>query len=170
MRAGGSKGGSSIKATDFKGGVVGAAVAAVSLVVLPVLLYFLISGRYGADLTRSGDQALTAFAVYAVIVGAAVTVVVFFHGSYGRGSRPRLLLGLSSGALVAAYAFVVLVASGFESALSDIGLRLDTTFAAMLVAYVSVILVFRAGEEHLESKKVPSEGAATAKAGPGDGP
>jgi Na+/proline symporter len=155
---------------DFKGGIVGAAVAAVSLVVLPVLLYYLIDGRYGADLTRSGEQALTAFAIYAVIVGAAVTVTMFFHGSYRRGTRQRLFLGMASGALVAAYAFVVLVASGFGSALSDIGLRLDTAFAAILVAYASVILVFRAGEEHLESKKGPSEEPTAAKAGQGNGP
>ncbi|MCU0860118.1 MAG: hypothetical protein MUE55_05995, partial [Thermoplasmata archaeon] len=155
---------------DVKRGVLGAAIAAVSLVALPVVVYYLISWRYGADLTPSGDQALTAFAVLAVIFGAAVAVNVFFHGSYKRGTRNRLLLGLSSGALVAAYAFVVLVLSGFETVLSDIGLSLDTAYAAMLVAYASVILVFRAGEEHLELKRGPYEEPATAKAAPRDGP
>lgn len=152
---------------DVKGGVVVAAVASGLLIALPLVLASLIRGRYAASLADDDIQALSAFLIYAVILGAAATSVVFLYGSHRKGTRPRLLLGMASGALIVVYSFVVLVLSGLTSVLSSIGLELDTVFAALLVSYASVIVMFSVGGEYLASGKGPQGAADTTQTEPG---
>jgi len=147
------------------GGVPWALIAAISSVALPVALYYGIRGRYAESLTQHDAQVLYAFFLYAVILGAAVTVTIYLYGCYPRGTRSRLLFGTMSGALIVAYAFMVLVTSGLMPVFSDNGIPLDTKYVALMVAYASVPLIFSAGAEYITSRKKWLESTGSARTG-----
>ena len=128
-----------------------AAVAGGLLIAVPFVFSYLIWNGFGVSLTLQGSQALSAFLLYALILGAVITLIRFLYGCYRKGTRSRLLFGMASGLLIMIYSFVVLVISGLASVLSDIGLHLDTTFAALLVIFASVILMFNTGGEYIAS-------------------
>ena len=156
----------SLNNLEVKGGSLLAAVAAGLLIAAPIALSYLIRDRFAESLTPHDLQLLSSFVLYAVILGAAITLTAFLYGGYKRGTRSRLSFGIVTGALIVVYSFVVLVASGLTSVLSDIGLRLDTTFAALLITYASVVVMFSAGGEYIASRKKWQESLVAAKAGP----
>lgn len=142
-------------------GVKGAVVAASSLVAVPYVLYFVIRDMSAGSLTSHDFQALSAFILYAIILGAAVTVTIYLYGCYPRGSESRLLFGMSSGALIVAYSFIALVMSGLSPVFSDIGIQLDTKYVALMVAYASAPLMFSAVAEFVASRKSWLESAVS---------
>lgn len=166
---GDSKGELSMKDLEVKGGVVVAVVAGGLMIALPLVLSLFIRDSFAASLTHDDIQALSAFLLYAVILGAATTLVVFLYGSHRKGTRPRLLLGMASGALIVVYSFVVLVLSGLTSVLWSIGLQLDTAFVALLIAYASAIIMFSVGGEYVASGKGPQGLASSTPTEPGGG-
>lgn len=157
----------SLKNWKVEGGVMLAGLSAGLLIALPAVLSFLLRIGFSETLTAHDVRALSTYLLYAVILGAAVASTMFIYGCYQKGSRPRLLFGMVSGALIIVYSFVVLVASGLTSVLSDIGLQLDTIFAALMVSYASVVLMFHVGEEFVASKRTLHESAKPDKVGPG---
>lgn len=151
----------------IESGAIVAGIAAGLLVVVPLVLFFLIRSGFSGSLTHHGIQALSLFLLYALILGASISLTLFLYGCYKKGTRSRLLFGVASGALIALYSFLVLVASGLTSALSDIGLHLDTAFAALMVIYASVIVMFSVCGEYLASRRAWQDSVGAAKAEPG---
>lgn len=154
----------SAKNLKCSGGVLGALMAACPFVAVPVALYTVIRSVYAESLTPQDAEALYAFFLYAVIFGAAVTAAAYVYGCYPRGTRSRLLFGVLSGALIAFYAFMVFVASGLTPVFADYGIPLDTKYFALMVAFVSVPLLFSAGAEYILSRKKWLESAGSAQA------
>lgn len=142
----------SLRDLNVMSGVASALVAAGPLIAAPSVLFFLISDWYEGSLTHIGIETLSTFLLYALIIGAAIAFTAFLYGGYKKGTRPRLLFGMASAALVIVYSFIVLVASGFGSLLSDIGVHLDTAFPAFAVTYASVVIMFSVGGEYLRSR------------------
>jgi hypothetical protein len=157
----------SLKDLKVEGGVIVAGVAAGLLIAVPFVLSYLIRNRFAGSLTPHGVHALSAFLLYALILGAVVTLTIFLYGCYQKGTRSRLFFGIASGAIIVIYSFVVLVTSGLTSVLSDIGLRLDTTFAALMVIYASVVVMFSVGGEYIASRRKWQDSVGAAQAGPG---
>ena len=157
----------SLKDLKVEGGVIVAGVAAGLLIAVPFVLSYLIRDASAGSLTPHDNQNLSAFFLYALILGAAVTLTIFLYGCYQKGTRSRLFFGMASGGLIIIYSLVVLVASGLTFVLSDIGLQLDTTFAALMVVYASVVVMFGVGGEYIASRRKWQESAGTALAGPG---
>ena len=147
------------------GGVIGALVAACALIVVPFGLYSAIRSMYSGSLTTHDVRALSFFLLSAVTLGVAITVTMYFHGSYPRGSKSRLFFGMTSGTLVVVYSIVVLVLSGLTSVLEDIGLRLDTKYVALMIAYASVPLMISAGGVYISWRKKWQESVRAAKKG-----
>jgi len=123
------------------------------LIAVPFALVFFIQKMFSGSLTFQGAQVLSTFLLYAIILGATVALSMFLYGYYLKGTRSRLLFGMTAGALIMIYSFVVLVVSGLASVLSDLGLHLDTTFAALMVIFASIILMFNIGGEYFASTR-----------------
>ena len=144
-----------------------AGVAAGVLIAVPCALSYIVRDRFAESLTSHGDHALSAFLLFALIIGAVVTLTMFLYGCYQKGTRSRLFFGMASGALIIIYSYIVLVVSGLTSALTDIGLRLDTFFAALMVIYASVIMMFSVSGEYIASRRMWQESIEAAQAEPG---
>ena len=153
------------KDRNLKGGIVTAGVAGGLLIAVPFALVFFIQKMFSGSITSQGSQALSTFLLYALILGAMVALSMFLYGYYQKGTRSRLLFGMTSGPLIMIYSFVVLVISGLASVLSDIGLHLDTTFAALMIIFASVILMFNIGTEYIASIRGWREPVDATKAG-----
>ena len=138
-----------------EGGVVTAILAAIFLIALPAVFSYLLRIGFTGHLTANDVHALSVLILYALILGLAVCVAMFLYGCYRKGTRPRLLFGLVSGTLIVAYSFMVLVASGIASVLSNVGFRLDTVFAALMLSYASVVLMFSVLAEHVGANRAP---------------
>ena len=151
----------------IESGAILAGVAVGLLVAVPLVLFYLIRIRFSGSLSHDGVEALSLFLLYALILGAVITLSLFLHGCYQKGTRSRLFFGMASGMLLILYSFMVLVTSRLTSVLSDIGLQLDTTFAAAMVTYASAMVMFSAGGEYLSSRRTWEESVGAAKAGPG---
>ena len=160
----------SLKNWKVEGGVMLAGLAAGLLIALPSVFSYLLRIGFAGTLTTHDVRALSTFILYAMILGAAVASTMFIYGCYRKGTRPRLLFGIISGALIIIYSFVVLVASGLTSVLSDIGLQLDTIFAALMVSYASVVLMFHVGGEFIASRRKLQEPVKSDQAGLGGAP
>jgi hypothetical protein len=153
---------------DVRRGVGAAFVVAVSLIAFPFVLSFIVKELNASTLTSHDLRVLSAFVLYAAILGAAATGTVYFYGCHKEGTTCRLLFGMVSGAIIVVYSFIVIVASGLTSVLSSIGLQLDMTFVALPVAFASVILLFQVGEEYIVSRPSPEEPLEVAEAEPGE--
>lgn len=143
----------SVKALNVRDGIIGALVAAGSLIAVPFGLSSVIRTKYAGSLTPDDLHALSALVLYAVVFGAAVTATMYLYGCYPKGTKSRMFFGMVSGILIVIYSFMVLVLSGLTPVLMDIGIRLDTKYAALMVAYASVPLVFSAGGDYISSRK-----------------
>lgn len=157
----------SSKDWKVESGVIAAGIGAGLLIAVPFVLSYQIRNGFAGSLTPRDVHALSTFFLYALVLGAVVTLTMFLYGCYPRGTRSRLLFGMASGALIVTYSFVVLVTSGLASVLSDIGLQLDTTFAALMVIYASVVVMFGIGGEYFASRRkwLESVGASEARGG-----
>lgn len=143
----------SLKNLDMRNGLVVALIAAGSSIVLPIVLFLAIKSEHLGSLTHHDVLSLDIFVISAVIIGAVVTSAIYLYCGYPAGTKSRLLMGILSGALLAAYSFVALLASGLNSVIQDIGIRLDLKYVAVMVAYGSVPLVFIAAVGYLNSRK-----------------
>lgn len=157
----------SLRHLEVRSSIIATVVVAGLLIGVPSIIYFIIQNGSSGSLTPDGSEAMSAFLLYAWIIGAVISFTSFLYGGYQKGTRPRLLLGMASGALIVAYSIVVLIASGIESALSDIGVRLDANFAALTMVYASVVLMFSVGGEYLASRSESKKLNGAAPAGPG---
>lgn len=137
---------------NVRDGIKGAAAADISLTVVPYVLFFVIKETSAASLTSHDLQVLTLFAQCAILLGTAVTVSIYLYGCYPKGSKSRLLFGMSSGALIIAYSLIALVMSGLTPVLSGIGVPLDMKYVALIVAYASAPLMFSAVAEFVASR------------------
>ena len=157
----------SLNDLDVKDGCTKAALAAALMIAAPIALSSIVRERFAGSLTPHDLEVLSDFVLYAVIVGLAVTIAAFLYGGYRKGTRSRLSFGIVTGILIVLYSFTVLVAGGLTPVLSDIGLELDMTYVALMISYASVIVVFGAFGDYIESRKKWKASSKAAKAGPG---
>jgi hypothetical protein len=143
----------SAKNLESSGGIAGALIAAILFVAVPVILYAVTRGGYSRLLTPNDAQALDTFFAYALILGTTITVTISLYCGYPKGARSRLFFGTLSGALIIAYAFIVLVMSGLTLIFTDRGIPLDTKYFALMVADASVILILNTAAEYSASRK-----------------
>ena len=139
----------STKEWKVKDGIKPAAIAAGILIAVPFVLSYLIQRSYSTSLIQSDLRILSDFFLYALILGAAVSVAAFAYGCYQKGTRSRLTFGLVSAALIIIYSYVLLIMSGLNSVFTDIGLHLDTGYLALLVGFASVLVMFSVGGEYI---------------------
>jgi hypothetical protein len=160
----------SSKNWKIEGGVAMAMLAAICLIALPAVVSYLLRIGFASDLTTGDIHALSNLILYALIFGLAVCIAMFLYGCYRKGTRPRLVFGLVSGAIIVAYSFVVLVASGLTSVLSSVGFQLDAVFAALMLTYASVVLMFSVLGEHIGAKRTPQRPVESAEPQQGGAP
>lgn len=134
-------------------GGINALLAAGSLIGVAVLFYYFVRNAFSSSLTNENLNSLSTFFLAAVVLGIATSVMVYLHGCYPKGTNCRLVFGLVAGAMIMVYALIVLVASGFSDVLSDIGLRMDMIYPALVIVYVAVYVMFCVAGEYKSSRE-----------------